>query len=916
MASNFQVQQPYVLATLPRPLDPTTGRYVVGEVYGTVEGSRKRKRAEVTVGIDGEAVNIYDISSARLVTSYPIPPQATFTCSPSSIRRRVPQSKNIVRYTYVATQDPAQKVTLFKDIVESSGKTTSFTKTISLPSSQPVVYLATRLGETSTTATEPLVAYDEILIVRKNGEIIGAHGDDLQQKWKTTPSILHQDLSHGAKADFSIEFCISVRASEVVDGVFKGSKDALSSLFNGLSPNTDPELLLAISSMSSEEGQVRHLHFLGPMANSQTLGQSNRGLVQLHVVPIPSLSGSSSLSNSEYRLDVRSGSLTELASGMLTVYDITASIPKISFNLELEGATSFLRLSKTSILATTSSTLNVYNVQFRSMQSSAPIELDEKNQSRGRSLVAYFSRLELAIGIYGASLVAIHLDAPKSRTRKRRAEGLLIDSIGRGVSNSKRLAIGSKSRMSTLPGFSNYLPGSMLENYWETWSQEVQQADALLSSEAIEEFEALLAGKFGLGIRGKLTDSVHPAETNGDSPQALPEWEWPEDKSNYPRADRRWVIYSISRAFQWSAAEGEENASAHLACLLPSSNVVSYLVVAGHLTISNVKSALREQLAGVENVDVTLAGEVISRLAELDPTLELLTCYVSATTLGPLELLLAVRTIMRSLELVQDPTQPPPKLLTNGTAEEAETGDIGMELDHLEEEVYKAESILNGNTGVRGSGLSIAFAKLANCPAPSVIKTLQSTLRPEEILSLVYLLRVELVKGFWTSRYLDTTVDEDTEVDAPPDGIIKLIADLLGRCVDAIGPGGWLMNDALLAGDDSGDFIASLKLEVSAALEGLEEAVYLRGVVGEAVKYCEAVQKAEARQQNFNLSRPISLQVKEFGFEALPLGLKSKARVEKTKVVSGGEIVERSTREKGHLYSQQVGPYSLERIVI
>lgn len=63
MASNFHVQKPYVLTTLPRPFDPTTGRYVVGDVSGTADGSRKRKRSEVTVGIDGEAVNIYNVCS-------------------------------------------------------------------------------------------------------------------------------------------------------------------------------------------------------------------------------------------------------------------------------------------------------------------------------------------------------------------------------------------------------------------------------------------------------------------------------------------------------------------------------------------------------------------------------------------------------------------------------------------------------------------------------------------------------------------------------------------------------------------------------------------------------------------------------------------------------------------------------------
>jgi hypothetical protein len=61
-----------VLTTLPRPLDPTTGAYIVGEVYGYAPGSKKRKRrrAELTVGIDGEAINIYDVSSLPGISIY------------------------------------------------------------------------------------------------------------------------------------------------------------------------------------------------------------------------------------------------------------------------------------------------------------------------------------------------------------------------------------------------------------------------------------------------------------------------------------------------------------------------------------------------------------------------------------------------------------------------------------------------------------------------------------------------------------------------------------------------------------------------------------------------------------------------------------------------------------------------------
>ncbi|KAI0127749.1 hypothetical protein BJ170DRAFT_626631 [Xylariales sp. AK1849] len=927
MASNFHLQKPYVLTALPRPLDPTTGRYVVGEVYGTAEGSRKRKRSEVTVGIDGEAVNIYDVSSARLVTSYPVPPQSTFTCPPCSIRRRIPGSNDVARYTYMATSDPSHKVTLFKDIVESSGKTTSSTRSLSLPSSQDVVYLATRLARTAKTESVSPPASDEVLIVRSDGGVAGVESESLEERWKTSPTILYQDLTHGSKADFRIACCVSAYLSEVVQGIFKGNRDSLSSLTNEAQNGTDPELLLVVSRMSSGDGLVRHLHILGPIPHSQTLTHSSRGLLQLHVVPIAASAGSPN-SKSEFRMDVRSGSLSELSDGILTVYDLTTSIPKISHQMGLHDAETFMRLSKTSVLTSSPFSLNVYNPQFQSMQSSVSVDLDSqavavKTASTRCSLVGYFSRLQLAIGISGSNLVAIQLEAPKSRAKKRRAEGLLIDSIGHGVLDAKRTATDTRTPEPAGSAFSNYLPGSMMGDYWETWTQDVRLADTLLESDAFDEFETLLAERFGLKIRGsKFANGVGHSRTNGDHPQPPPEWEWPKSRSNYPRVDRRWIAYGISKAFQWNAGHIGDASNPGLVCSLPYTNVVSYLVDAGHLTISNIKSALREQLAAVENIESVLADELITRLAELDPTLELLTCYISATALGSVELLFAVRTIMRSLELVQDPTQPPPKLLTNGLLEEVEdgengdNGDIGMELDHLEEEVNKAESILNGNMGVRGSGLSIAFAKLGNCPAAPMIKALRSTLKPEEILSFVYLLRVELVKGAWASRYLDNTdFEEDAELDAPPDGIIKLIADLLGRCVDSIGPGGWLLNDAILAGDETGDLIASLKLEVSAALQGLEDAVYLRGIVAETVKYCEAAQKVEA-QPKLDLAKPILLQIKEPGAEALPLGLKTKPKIDKTKVVSGGEIVQRSIREKGHLRSQQVGPYSLERIAI
>ncbi|KAK8057525.1 hypothetical protein PG996_011462 [Apiospora saccharicola] len=884
MTSNFQIQKPYVLTTLPRPLDPKTGQYVVGEVFGTTEGSRKRKRPEVTVGIDGEAVNIYDVSSTRLVTSYPIPPQSFFSCPPCSIRRRKPESKEVIRYTYIATRDPTYKVTLYKDVIEASGKTISSTKTQSLQSNEPVVYLTTRSSQESKNDEILDAPSDELIVVRRNGEVLGLDSETLQQKWKTPATILQQDFAFQTKQDFRLDYCVSAQISEVVEGLFKGNWDAVSSLSNAARDGSNFELLLFVSSIVADGQRVRHLHILGPLPRSQG------GLVQLNAVPLPA-SPTSEDKAPTYRLDIRSGTLTVLSNGVLTVYDLTTSIPKLSHRMEIEEAKSILRLSKTSVLTSSPTLLNIYNPQFQSLQSSIESELDGQSQNvgsglkQGCSLVAYFSRLELAIGISDTNLVAIQLEAPKTRSKKRRAEGLLIDSIGRGVQQFKKTNRDSASKVDTST-FNGFLPGSLRDDYWDSWTQDLTRADKWVEDDNIEALEAFLAEKFGLKLKDtKATNSADVSSKKGEQ-QSLPEWEWPSSRSDYPQADRRWILYAISRTFQWTGEKVDDTSAPVLVCTLPYTNIINYLLDAGHLTITNVKAALRSLTNNLRDIDTSLAEQLVLRLAELDPTLELLTIYISGTALGAVELVLAVRTIMRSLGCVQDPKQPPPLLLANGATEEAESGendsnDVEMELDNLEQDILKFESAINGNTGVQSDGLSTAFEKLGNCSSPSMVKALRSIFKPEEILSLIHILRVELVRG----------LRGGPEYGGSPDGVIKLIADLLHRCVDAIGPGGWLLNDAILASDGSSDLITALRLE--------------------------AAQKAEEHAKKVDVLRPIALNVRESGDQALPLGLKTKSQqIEWRKVVAGGEIVRRSARETGHLRSQQVGSYSLERIAI
>lgn len=67
MATAFSIGSPTVIATLPRPIDRSNGRYVVSDVYGGNRGLRKRKRAELAVGVDGEGLSIYDVRERILI---------------------------------------------------------------------------------------------------------------------------------------------------------------------------------------------------------------------------------------------------------------------------------------------------------------------------------------------------------------------------------------------------------------------------------------------------------------------------------------------------------------------------------------------------------------------------------------------------------------------------------------------------------------------------------------------------------------------------------------------------------------------------------------------------------------------------------------------------------------------------------
>lgn len=66
MGSADMIQRPSTIAQIPRPLDAQHGQILTNDVHNLVN-SRKRKRSELAVAVDGESVNVYDVQISAVV---------------------------------------------------------------------------------------------------------------------------------------------------------------------------------------------------------------------------------------------------------------------------------------------------------------------------------------------------------------------------------------------------------------------------------------------------------------------------------------------------------------------------------------------------------------------------------------------------------------------------------------------------------------------------------------------------------------------------------------------------------------------------------------------------------------------------------------------------------------------------------
>ncbi|KAK4167701.1 hypothetical protein QBC43DRAFT_331445 [Cladorrhinum sp. PSN259] len=892
MASKLQVHKPYVLQTLPAPFSGPDGlgRQIAGEVFGQKQGLKRKKRSELAVAIDGVAVYIYDILTTQQVTSYDVPTHASFTCPPSSLRWRPTSGKTSSRYTYASTvpsKDFAhskREIKLFKEDLSESGTTTLTTKAHAHKCDAPIVHLfASSPRSARNSLPSDALPNHDLIAVAGDGAILGLNGETLEEKWHSSPTVLAQEL--GSNSGLQVDFVQATSAADVVDGLFGGDNELFGVFQEKVHRDGfNPDILIIITSAKSSQATTQqHLHILALPSDTD-----KQKLIPVFVAPLPKASNST-----KYQLDVRSGTLQTLSEGLLSSFNFNSGIPRLDNKLQIPEMASFLRLSKTSILTATPRSFSIYNPIYRSLQATTSVDSEEVCQ-----FVSYLASREIAVGIRGSSLLAVQIEAPKGRTTKRRAEGLLTDAIRRGIprdlSSSKRIR--AEHHASAI--LAEPLPSALSDAATAEWQKGVEKADGFLHAADVRSWEEVLSAVFKVQIKPSENQVV-----NGDVPVSnLPVWVWPSSRVEYPHVDRRWVFYAISRVFEWEEQESEAGTT-RLICRLPESSVLNYLVDAGHLSTSNIKSAFRDETREVDEVDNIIGEELPVLLSKIDPTTELLLGYLSGTQMGSTELISAVKLLLHSLDLFADPSKSRVKTIKENSEQLSEEDNeaIKMELDRAEEELQITEFHLGGH---RFRGLSVAFGKLAACPASTTVQSLRRLFKPEEVIGLLNVLRAELIKDGWTS-------DINEDIEAPPDGSLQLIAELMIRCIDAVGLGGWMAFDSVLSSSDSqedaADYFDRFNSEIDSALQCINQAVHLQGMLAETTSYAKRARKALV---DASKGKATTVQVTE----QLPFGLKTDSKISMERVRSGGEVVARSAREIGRFMSQRRSIYSVQHL--
>lgn len=830
-----------------------------------------------------------------MITSYAVSPQAVFTCPPCSIRRR-PQGTNCARrLTYFSTTDPKPKLHCF---IESSSidpvKQKQFfhsTCDIKDPTG-PIVHL-----ETLTTHNEETALNNKLLAIHDNGEIRCFTEDLGLEEWKA-------NITPGST--LSVERALVLSFEEATQSVLKNHEDVLA-LCGREEVTSDSSLLFLItrttSSARSDWGSTLCLRlFLIRVAKS-----ARRPLEELISLSLPEPRVFKA-EKSTYLWHRSNGTILQRSSSAVAVYDVHSLVPQLMHHMPLRSGkiVGCLRLSPFLIAINTLVSIYIVDLQYSSIQAKQALEpvprtinqavkqnYTPKNKG-GTHLLSYFAALDLIVALQDRKLVAFQLSTETGQgswTRKRKRGGLLVNSIGlETVPVKERLSMSRALRGIPKP-LGIRLPDSRTVDDWNSMEEKLE---SLFVGNYFTQFEILMASE--LGITNGADETEVRTMLSVDT-------------------DLRKIYYLLNKVFtieQTQQAEGQNSVQRKLKVSWFSDTLCHWMIRHGLFSVNHIEASLKLQ-GCIEATEHLVVGAYTQAVVEWDRSLKILELILTnPVRIDAREIVHALRHLMGLLNVFEPVNEV--EVPTNGNVLNEGRPDQSMDL--------KTALLRNENQNI-AHALECILIRLNTFKTSKITQALKSELSAQDLRSLVDVLRTALAQGLWLLPYVEDNL-EPLRNDKSDNGQISIIAKLLNCVIDSIGTGGWILGSSSTHDlSETADTIVCMKAEISAALEGIEEATYLRGLLGEILLYGKNSTTSQpnhfgvlgANQQSAKIQ---SITTGGAGIEssALPLGLKAIQKVSTTRVIAGGVLQQRSQRDIKRLQSKMVGKYSFDQITI
>ncbi|KAI9740185.1 MAG: hypothetical protein M1834_004763 [Cirrosporium novae-zelandiae] len=955
MVEDQAIGNPHLLSQLPRSLN-LKGRTFATEVY-TLAGSKKRKRAELAVAIDGESVNVYNVQVPKFVTSYAISPQACFTCPPCSIRLKRTRTQEPSRITYCSVIDgPLAKIISFSEKETNANGHDIEAKALEVKSARSEIVHLDVLPGPSFTADEEQTYVPDILTVHKNGQIAVIPGSLEKMRWSADLSSSTQDeeVQKSLKKS-NIVFATVMDSTVASKGVLSRRDDLKNSLCLEDEDTNSIQILLLVSKSSGkskDKGYSYHIFALQDPQHGNGNSRVSNHLQHLMSSKLPQPTINGSTDEVQFSFHATSSILYQSSDSHFVAFDISGYTPSVSSELQLQGQESvtYLRLSESSVLVSSQSSITAYNTHYRSVQgsidTSGSFPLASRDIAAGHSadsairLLAYFPKTNLIVGLKNGKLVG--LQAPSSISavgggRKRKADSLLIDSIGRGL---KATSLPSRAHQSKTSGPFIGEDIGMSDEEQKRWDKQKETLDALLSAAKFKEFTIEMGKEFGIS---KAFEARDYSTRNHHIQRAA------QERSIEAR-DRPKILYLLSKIFVFSSpqtqketqiAKSEESPQPfeketlrlqkkHLRPLF------SWLVYSGNFSESNIQLAIRQSSG-----KTAPPGSIVQALVGPQKEINLLEVVLeNQVNLSTEELVQALKILIQIAE--QNPQQ---KLLTNGTdpIKDLTGNELSTGFPPINQPVPLPPNVL--------TTLTLVIEKLNSKPPRTITKAIRSQLTRYETLEIISILQHYLTSSDWASDYLDATPnlpsDDATSPKQPQQPSVRSVIALLNRTITSFGASGFihstLPTPASSAASPSttlsttslhsaNSLLPSLQSTISTALEVCEESTYLRGLLTPLLTYATQLgdvktaghvsSKLMLNKQGMTIPLTASLN-QDIGTGILPMAGKATAIAAVGKLTdkfigAGGEIRQFQVREKalGEQKSKMVGKYQVERIVI